>query len=140
MNLKNIISFGIIGAIITTSAIAWADVKSSDYFAIRSKLDHDDVNDFQAKKFCKSLEGKEVLFESRVVSINSEGTILADMDIDKILSVPEIFLNLSDDDETLSIKEGQTIKYDGTISDCSYGTTSGILSLTITDGSLKLHY
>lgn len=140
MNMKNIISIGIIGAIITTTTIAMAEIKSSDYFELRSKLRQDDVNDFQAKKFCKSLQGKEVLFDSRVVSINGDGVILADMDVDKVLSVPEIFLTLSDDDQALSLKSGQTIRYDGKITDCSYGTTSGILSLTISAGSLKLHY
>lgn len=113
---------------------------SKDFFDWRAKLHKENPNDFKSNKFCKSLIGSSVVFDSKIINVNKNGTIVADMDIEDILSVPEITLDLSDPDDSEDLKQNQTIKYTGTISDCQYKKTTGVLFLTIKNGGLQLHY
>lgn len=113
---------------------------SKDFFEWRAKLNKENPNDYKSSKFCKSLIGSSVVFESKVISIDKNGTINADMDFDSILSIPEINLFLKDPDESEDLKSGQTIKYSGNISACLYKKASGVLFLNIANGELQLHY
>ncbi len=144
MKIKNII----FSTIIATATMCYPlnsrafdlSIDSDDYFKIRSEIKSKNFNDFQAKKFCETTIGTPVRFTSKVVDVNKDGVILADMDIDKVLSLPEIYLTLSSEKETLSVNDGQVIQYTGNISDCYYGTNTGIFQLAINNGKLQLHY
>lgn len=140
--MKKYIYAAMVG-MITTLAItadAGSRMTSSDYFTIREKLNKTKLTDYQAKKACEIINGNAVDFQSRVVSVDDDGMILADMDIQDILSIPEIFIHLDSDDETASVKSGQTIRYTGVITNCKYRSTIGVLALSIANGDLRMHY
>lgn len=133
-----LVALGVIGV----SGIADADnrLTSSEYFTIREKLRNGKFTDFQYKKVCDTLTGLNVDFESRVASVEESGRIIADMDMDSMLSIPEIFLWLSSNDKLDSIKPAQTIRYHGSIADCKYKSVMGTLFLSIEGGTLMQHY
>lgn len=126
--------------LIPVSSTAGQKFTSEDFFEWRDKLKRGKANDYKIAKFCRSLEGSSVQFESKIIDIKKDGSILADMDISEVFSLPEITLSLEDEDEVEKLKTSQTIEYQGKISGCDYNSYIDVLSLTISSGELQLHY
>jgi len=137
--LTSLIS-GLVALTLSTLVLA-ATMTNGDYFEYRRILrSKEDLTEFQAQKHCQALEGMGVHFRSYAIEVYGSGTILADMDGAKFLSLPDIRLNLLDDDQTAGIKQGQTIEYTGSISGCRFNKTTGTLALGISGGRLLKHY
>ena len=112
---------------------------TSDYFKIRDEFRRRKLTDFQAEKACNIIKGNEAHLRSYVVDVTRSGRISADMD-EAVVSVPDIALRLSDDDQTVKVRQGQMIEYRGDIIACRYDTTFGVLELGIVNGRLVKHY
>jgi len=142
--MKNIyfclsVSF-ILSLLFTVSGLLANNIYTSkDYFGWRDKLRQENPNDFKAAKFCKSLIGYNVTFESKVMNVNKNAEIMADMD-SGIMSLPDIMLTLKDKDQAEDLKNGHLIKYDGVISKCEYNSITSTLFLSVSSGALNLHY
>jgi hypothetical protein len=139
----NTMAAGAVAASLAMGVAHEADAKvytNRDFREWRDHLKNDGLTEFQAKKYCERLEGSRVHFESHVYSVRPNGVISADMDGDALWSLPEVELRLLDEDQTESVKKWQNIEYVGNILDCSFNSTSGMLSLHIANGQLVLHY
>ena len=140
--MKKIASAAIIAfsaLFIDPAAKAGGVVDTSDYFKIRNEFRKHKLTGFQAEKACDIIKGNEAHLNSYVVNVSRSGKITADMD-EAIVSVPDIYLRLSDDDQTLKVREGQMIEYHGDIIACRYDTNFGVLELGIVNGRLVKHY
>jgi len=112
---------------------------TSEYFQIRSEFRMRKLTGFQAEKACEALTGHEAHLNSYVVNVSRSGKITADMD-EAIVSVPDIYLRLSNDEQTLRVREGQMIEYHGDIIACRFDTNFGVLELGIVNARLVKHY
>lgn len=124
---------------IDPSAKAGDVLTTSDYFKIRAEFRKHKLTGFQAEKACDIVKGNEAHLRSYVVDVTRSGRISADMD-EAVVSVPDIQLRLSDDDQTVKVRQGQMIEYHGDIIACRYDTTFGVLELGIINGRLVKHY
>lgn len=130
----------VLAATVLASATASAEVyNNSDFRRWRDYL-RSGVTDFQATKYCERLEGFRVHFESHVYSVGKNGHISADMDGRELWSLPEINLMLLSEDQAEGVRVYQDIEYYGNILDCSFNSTTGVLSLVVANGRLVAHY
>lgn len=135
--MKKFTALTAIVSLLSFSPAAFAgSMNTGEYFQIRAEFRKHDMNEFQAKKACDIIEGNNAYLESKVISIDRSGRIMADMD-SEVLSIPDISLRLSSDDETLRVREGSWIRYRGLIVGCKYNTVTQTLFLGIANGYLR---
>jgi hypothetical protein len=123
----------------TTTTLADGTLTNERYFAIREDI-RSSNNDFYRAQKCRELIGDSVNMSGVVQAVDKYGTILVDLDIDAILSMPDVSLRLWDDSAAARIHPPQNIVFHGTVNSCNYVRGLGTLHLGVGDGHLVPHY